>query len=175
MNWMARALVARVVDLQDANPGAIVDGRELIEPASRARDSLEELHVELQPVAGLRLLVALPALAVRLMLLIRRQPIHPVPLQDAMHRGARDLDAMEPVQIRRDPARSEVIVLAQVEDLADHLARRRSRRSLRRPRPIAQAGVAVLGVSPLPLVERLPGNAEPAADAGDILLVCRLL
>ena len=82
---------------------------------------------------------------------------------------------MEPVQIRGDPAGSEVIVLAQVEDLADHLASRRSRRSLRRPRPIAQAGVTVLGVSPLPLVERFPGNPEPPADPRDILLVCRLL
>ena len=34
-----RALVARVVDLQDANPRAIVDGRELIQSASCPRDA----------------------------------------------------------------------------------------------------------------------------------------
>jgi hypothetical protein len=69
----------------------------------------------------------------------------------------------------------EVIVLAKVENLADHLASRRARRSLGRPWPITQARVAVLGMSPLPLVERFPGNSEPAADAGDILLRCRVL
>ena len=109
------------------------------------------------------------------MLLIGRKPIHPVPLQGAMHSGARDHNLMESVQVRCDPGRPEVIVLAQIEDLADHLARRGSRRSLRRPRPIAQPGVTVLRVSPLPLVERFPGNAKPPANAGDILLVRRLL
>lgn len=34
------ALVARIADLQDSNPGAIVDRRELIQPSSRSRDSL---------------------------------------------------------------------------------------------------------------------------------------
>jgi hypothetical protein len=126
-------------------------------------------------VTGLRLLIALSALAVRLMLLIRRQSIHPMSLEDAMHGRASNLDAMESVQIRRDPAWSEVIVLAQVENLADHLACRRSRRSLWPPRPIAQAGVTVLGVSPLPFVERLPRSPEPTANSSDILLVCRLL
>ena len=82
---------------------------------------------------------------------------------------------MESVQVRGDPGRPEVIVLAQIEDLADHLARRGSRRSVRRPRAIAQPGITVFRVSPLPLVERLPGKAEPPADAGDILFVYRLL
>jgi hypothetical protein len=42
-----RALVARVDDLQDANPRAIVNGRELIQPSPRPRDALQELHVRL--------------------------------------------------------------------------------------------------------------------------------
>ena len=66
MNGIAVPLIAGVVDLQDPHAGAIVDGRELIQPAVRPRDSLQELHVQLQPVTGLRLLIALPALAVRL-------------------------------------------------------------------------------------------------------------
>jgi hypothetical protein len=71
------------------------------------------------------------------MLLIRGQSIHPMAREDAMHRGPGDLDVMEPAQVRRNPGWSEVIVLAQIEDLADHLASRRARRSLRRPRSIA--------------------------------------
>src|SRR4030095_14151564 len=130
--------------------------RELIQPASRARDSLQKLHIELQSVTRLGLLVPLPALAMGLMLLIGRKPIHPVPPQDAMYRGTGDHNLMESVQVRGDPGRPEVIVLAQIEDLADHLARRGSRRSLWRPRPIAQSGITVLDVSPLPLIERLP-------------------
>jgi hypothetical protein len=86
----------------------------------------------------------------------------------------RDSDLVEPLQVGRDPARPEVVVLAQVEDLADHLPRRRSRRPLRRPRAVAQASLTVVGVTPLPFVERLPGNAEPPADPGDVSLVARL-
>jgi hypothetical protein len=78
---------------------------------------------------------------------------------------------VEAMQVHRDPAGSEVIVLAQVEDLADHLTSGRSWRSLRRPRPIAQAGVSVLGMATLPLVERLPGNPEPTARPGDVSVV----
>jgi hypothetical protein len=48
-------------------------------------------------VSGLRLLVALSALAVRVMLLIRWQSIHPVPREDAVDRGAGNLDLMEPM------------------------------------------------------------------------------
>jgi hypothetical protein len=88
-------------------------------------------------VARLGLLVPLPAFAVRVVLLIRREPRHTVPRQDAVHGGGRDDYPMEATQIRRDPAGAEVIVLTQVEDLADDLARGGSRRPLRRPRPIA--------------------------------------
>jgi len=109
-----RTLIARIMDLQDSNPGAIIDRRELIEPTSRPRDSLQELYVDLQAVTGLGLLIPLPAFAVRLMLLICGQSIHPMPREDAMHRGPGDLDVMEPAQVRRNPGRSEVIVLAQV-------------------------------------------------------------
>ena len=63
-------------------------------------------------MARLGLLIALPPFAVRLMFLIRRQAIHPMPLENAMDRGARDLDAMKTEQIRRDSAGAEVIVLA---------------------------------------------------------------
>ena len=80
-----RTLIARVVDFQDADPSAIVNGRELIQAAPRAGDSLEKFDVDLQAMAGLRLLVPLPAFPVWLVLLIRRQARHPRPRQDAVH------------------------------------------------------------------------------------------
>jgi hypothetical protein len=74
------ALVARIVDLEDADAGAVINGRELIQPFARARDPLEELDVELQPVARLWLLVPLPALPMGLMFLVRWKPLHSVAL-----------------------------------------------------------------------------------------------
>jgi hypothetical protein len=169
-----RALGARVVDLEHANPRAIVDGGELIEPPSRTGDALQEFHIELQSVPGLRFLIALPTLPVRLMFLIGGQAMHPVSLEDSMCRGARDRKAMEPVQVRRDSRGSKVIALAQIQDLVDNVPRCGSRRALRRSWSIAEAGIAVLGVSLFPLVERLPGHPESPADPGDVLLLGRL-
>jgi hypothetical protein len=60
---------------------------------------------------------------VRLVLLIRWEPRYAVPRQDAVHRGDRDRDLMEARQVCRDAAGPEVIVLPQVEDLADDLTR----------------------------------------------------
>src|SRR6266851_7096432 len=65
-----RSLIAGVVDLEDPDPRAIVNRRELIEAGPGPWDPLEKLHVELQPMAGLGLLVALPAGRVRPMFLI---------------------------------------------------------------------------------------------------------
>jgi hypothetical protein len=124
-------------------------------------------------MTGLRLLIPLPAFPVRLVLLIRWQPRHPVPRQDAMPRRDGDLDLMKAQHVRRDPAGAEVIVLAEIHDLADHIARRRAGRAPRRSRAIAQAGVAVLGLTPLPFVERLARNPESPAHPGDVSLVGR--
>jgi hypothetical protein len=79
-------LVAPVVDLQDTNAGAVVDRGELVEARPRARNALEEFHVDLQPVSWLGFLVALPAFGVGPMLLISRQSIQVVTRQDAVHR-----------------------------------------------------------------------------------------
>src|SRR6478735_12597955 len=67
-----RALITRIVDLEDANARAIIDGRELVQALARAGNALEELDVHLEPVARLRLLVAAPAFVVGPMLLIAR-------------------------------------------------------------------------------------------------------
>lgn len=95
----------------------------------------------------------------------------PWPRQDAMYRRDGDRCLMEAVQVRRDLARPEVIVLPQVENLADDLTRGRSRRPQRRARTVAQAGAAVLGVTPLPFVEGLARNPESPAHTGDVPLV----
>jgi hypothetical protein len=79
------ALVAGVVDLQDPNAGAIVDGCELIEAAARPGNSFQELHIQLQSVTRLWLLIALPPFPVRSVFLIRRQAVQAMPLEDAMH------------------------------------------------------------------------------------------
>src|SRR6185503_6615408 len=80
-----RPLIAGVVDLEDPEPRAIVNRRELIEASPSPWDPLEKLHVQLQPVARLGLLVALPAGRVRPMFLIGRQPVQAVLAQNAVH------------------------------------------------------------------------------------------
>src|SRR5690606_20143836 len=102
---------AGVVDLEHPDTRAVVDGGELIEPLARPRDALEELHVHLQSMTGLRLLVALPALLMGLVLLVVWQPAHTVLDEDPVHRGAGDLHLVEALEVIGDPARSEVIAL----------------------------------------------------------------
>ena len=87
-----RALIARVKNLQHANPRAVVDGGELIKPPARARDALEKLDVDLQAMPRLRLLVARPAVRVPPVLVVGRQPVHAMPGQNAMHGGAGETD-----------------------------------------------------------------------------------
>ena len=105
------ALIAGVVNLEDADTRAVVDGGELIQALLSAWDPLEELHIQLQPMSGLRLLIALPGLTLPLMLLIGRQMPQSVTNQDAMHRGAGNLHLVEPLQIIGDPPGPEVISL----------------------------------------------------------------
>jgi len=63
-------LRARIKQLQHTNARAVVDRCELVEPPPRARDPLQELHVELESMARLRLFVPLPSCPIRAMLLI---------------------------------------------------------------------------------------------------------
>ncbi len=66
------ALITPVVDLENAYPGAVIDGGELIKALLGPWDTLKELQVHLQAVTGLGLLIALPALTVRPVLLVGR-------------------------------------------------------------------------------------------------------
>lgn len=54
-----RSLIAGTVDFKHPNTRAVVDGGELIQPPCGARDSLEELNIQLQTMDWLRLLIPL--------------------------------------------------------------------------------------------------------------------
>jgi len=107
--------------LEYADARAVVDGGELIEPLSSPRDAFQELHVHLQPMPRLGFLVAFPPLAVRLVLLIRRQAIQAVLAQDPVHGRASDRHLVKASEVVADPARPEVVPLPQIQDLAHHL------------------------------------------------------
>ena len=103
----------------------------------------------------LRLLVPFPPLVVRPVLLIRRQPAHAVLAQDPVHGGARDRHLVKALEVVGDPARPEVVVLPQIQDLAHDLAWGRPRRPMGRSRAIAQARLPVRVKPSFPAVERL--------------------
>jgi len=148
-----RALIAGIVDLQDSDTRAVVDGGELIEPLTGPRDALKELHVHLQAVPGLGLLVPFPTLAVRLMLLVGRLPAHAVLDQDPMHGRASDLHLVKALHVGGDPVRPKVIVLPQIQNLADYRRRCGARRAVRRSRLISQSGFPEPIKAFLPAVE----------------------
>jgi hypothetical protein len=106
-----RALVAGIVDLQHPDSGAVIDRGELIQPSARAGDSPEKIDVHLQPVARLRFLVSLPALSLRAVLLIRREPAHAMLSQDSMHGGGRDRYPMKSLEILGGSAQSKMVRL----------------------------------------------------------------
>ena len=174
--WHRRALVARVIDLENANARAIVDRGELVETLPGARDALQKFHVHLEAVTGLGLLVSRPALRVRPMLLVGRQPAHAVFAENTMHRGGRHRQLMKPLQVVRNLARTEVVMLPEIQNLADDLLWCGSGRAVRRSGPVAQPGLPVFVEPPLPLVKRPSGNPEMAARACHVSGACgRLL
>src|SRR5262245_29133561 len=77
-----------------------------------------------------------------------------------MYGGARHRPAVKPPQVVGNLAGPEVIVLAEVEDLAHDVGRRRPRRAVRRPSPAGQSDITLLEIPVSPLVERLPRNPE---------------
>jgi hypothetical protein len=114
-------LVTRVEDLQHADAGAVIDGRELVEAPPTPGNALEKLHIHLQAMAGLRFLIALPPLPSGSILLIGWQPTQPVLPEQAMDGRAGDGYLMKPAKVIGDPAGAEVILLAQIEDFAHDL------------------------------------------------------
>src|SRR4029453_5534728 len=74
-----------------------------------------------------------------------------------------DLHGVESLQVAGDLARTEVIPLAQIQDLADHVWRRRSGRAGRGPWSGGLRALPSAFKPHLPLVEGLPRNAEMPA------------
>ena len=79
-------LIASVVDFKDSNTRAVVYCRELVEALPRAWYALQELHIQLYTVTGLSFLVALPALLMRLVVLVSGEAPHTVSFKQAMNR-----------------------------------------------------------------------------------------
>ena len=142
-----------------------------------ARQRLDELHVELDPVAGQRLLIALPPAVIALVALGGRQAVELEPLEDAPHPRGADLDVVVAAEVHRDLGRPEVVVLAQVDDLAHDLGAGGVGTDLGAvgavPEPVQAVGV----VAAAPGVEALAADAVVAAGqghiAGDLLSVAQ--
>jgi hypothetical protein len=134
----------------------------LIEALPCAGDPLEELDVNLQAMARLRLLVPLPALLVWAVLLVCREPLHAVLAQDAMDRGARDCHLMKALQIVGDAAGTKVVMLAKIQNLTNDLYFCGVGRVLRRAWLVTQPGGPGRVKSAFPLVEGLPRDTEMA-------------
>ena len=164
-----RGLLAEaLIHPQHAKARAVVDRRELVVPAPRALERRDELHVELQLVAGLGLLVALPALVVRHMALGGRQPAETQAPQDAPDARDADHQLVVAAQVHRDLLWPEVVRLTQVHDLAYDLGAGGLRAAVRTTRAVLEAGNALLDIAPQPHVIALTRDAVIAAGEADV-------
>ena len=108
------------VDAQYPQPGAVVDGGELVVLAGGAAlDWRDELDVDLDLVAGELLFVAEVSLVEPFVALRGGETVELETFEDPPHSRVRDGHVVVAVQVHRDPRRAEVVVLPQVEDLAD--------------------------------------------------------
>jgi hypothetical protein len=87
------------------------------------------------------------------------QPVQLQPLQDAPHARGAELDIVVALEVHRDLGGAEVVVLAQVDDLADDLGPGGVGTDQRPvgavPEPVQAIGV----IAPTPLVEHLAADA----------------
>jgi hypothetical protein len=151
-------LVEPVVDLEDPEPSAVVDCRVLVVPLAGAGERGYELDVDLDTVARLRFLIALPAILVPLVSLRAGQAIEAEAPEDSPDPTGADGDVVVALQIHRDPLRPEMVVLPKIGDLADHLL----------PGGV-WAGVRALGTVPQTIVAELSIALEP--DVKQALLI----
>src|SRR5215211_134669 len=117
---------------------------------------------------GRGLLIALPAPLVALVALGSREPVQAETLEDPPHARVRDGDVVVAGQVHRDLGRPEVVVLAQVDDLADDLGAGLVGADPGSAGPVAQPVQAEFVVAAAPFVERLPADAVVAAGQGDV-------
>jgi hypothetical protein len=124
-------------------------------------------------VAGQWLLIALPAAVVALVALGSRELVELEPLQDPPRPGAADLHLVVALEVYGDLGRAEVVVLAQVDDLAHDLGAGGVGADVGSvgavPEPVQAVGV----IAAAPGVEALAADAVVAAGqrhvAGDLL------
>jgi len=113
-------------------------------------------------VAGPLFLVAFPPTVVAFVALRGRQPVHIEAFEDAPHAGLAYLHVVVALEVHLDFARSEVIVLPQVDDLSDDIDVRRVGAGLRPLRPISQALDTFSLEASQPPVVGLPADAVVA-------------
>ena len=89
-----------------------------------------------------------------------RRGLEPVSAKNSVHRRGRNRYLMIRLQITSNPLRSEVVLLRQIKNLANHIRWRRIQRATRSTRPFAQPDPPVFLITSLPLVEGLPRNPE---------------
>ena len=100
-------LVTSRIGPQHPDPGAVVDGGELVVLlAPRAADGLDELHVDLDPLARELLLVALVALLVALVALRGRESRHPELVEDPPDARRADPDVVVALEVHGDLVRA---------------------------------------------------------------------
>jgi hypothetical protein len=96
---------------------------------------------------------------VTLVALGARESAHVQPFEDPPHAGGGDLDVVIALEVHRDLVRPEVIVLAQIDDLAEDLGPRGVRARVRPARRVPEALDPVLLVAAQPLVVRRAADA----------------
>jgi hypothetical protein len=111
-------LIQALVDPQDPQASAVIDGGVLVVLLALALDGLDELDVDLNGVARLLLLIALSALGVTFVALRGRQAVQVGSLQDAPDPGRAHRDVVIVLEIHGDLLGPKVVVLAKVDDLA---------------------------------------------------------
>ena len=150
-----RLLIADIVDLQHSDARAVIDRRELVQAFLGQSDSFEEFHVDLQTMARLRLLIAIPGTSCWLTFQIGWQAIHSIPAQYAMHRRTGHVYLVEAMQIALDSGRSKSIALTQVEYLRYDRSGGCPRAMKGCPGSIAQTRLTMALVPGFPFVEGL--------------------
>jgi hypothetical protein len=126
---------------------------------------------------GSGLLRALPAAVVALVSLGGGQPVQAQPFADAPHARVAELDVVVALEVHRDLGWAEVVVLAQVDDLADHLGAGGVGTDQRPVGAVPEPVQAIRVIAPAPFVEHLAADAVVAAGqrhvAGDLFSVAQ--
>src|ERR1700682_945468 len=157
-------LVESVVELEDPEPSAVVNSSELVVPLASAGNRGDEFDIDLEAETRLGLLVPLPPLLMTFVPLRAGQSVEAKAPQNPPDAAAADLDVVIALEIHRRSQWPEVVVLPQVDDLADHVLSCRSWAGVWSSGTVAETIHAEFLVAPEPLVEAVP--ADPVIATG---------